>query len=428
MAATLDRPLRWLEPWAAPYVLVNGVAAGITPLLLSLATAHAGAGRVGIVLGAYNAGAVAAPLAGASADRWRLHRLLAVGCALALALALWGFPLAAGMSQVALAILAGASTAGMLTVADLLIVERAPADEWSRRLSALDTVLSIGQAGALVLAGVLTALDVRSGLWVDALFPAAAAPLAALFVRSPMRQVPEAAHVRPAALGRGGAYGPAGASRGHQRATVRGLRHGLRIAGGAFGWLMLAWIPAYGAGIVVYAFYPVLFKQVFHVAPMLSSLAYALILIATLPLYAAAGRWAQQRGPHLVLLGGLLLQLAALGGLAALTLYSPAPAGAAMAAFGALAWSWPFLIVAAPGLAGLLVPQAEGAAQGMLNACSGLAGLIGAVGGGALAARWGYGPALEAATGATLLGVLVLILAGGAMVRASKPAPQACLG
>jgi predicted MFS family arabinose efflux permease len=411
--------------WAAPSAQVNGVAAGITPLLFSLATAPAGAGRVGLVLGAYNVGAVAAPLAGASADRWRLHRPMTVVCALTLALALWGFPLAIGMAQVGLAALAGASLAGMLTLADLLIVERAPAGEWSQRLSALDSVLSIAQAGALLLAGALTTLDVRSGLWIDALFPAAAAPMAALFFRAPARRERGAAHVRPTSIMLCGACGPAGAIRGHHRPVVRGLRNGLRIVGSAFGWLMLAWIPAYAAGVVVYAFYPVLFKQSFHVPPAISAPAYALILIAGLPMYAAAGRWAQRLGPHLVLLGGFILQLAALADLAVLTLYPPAPAGAALAAFGALAWSWPFLIVAAPGLSGLVVPQAEGAAQGLLNASSGVAGLIGAAGGGTLAARWGYGVALGSATGATLLGVLVLILAGGAIVRASRTAPQA---
>jgi predicted MFS family arabinose efflux permease len=404
---------------------VNGAAAGITPLLFSLATAPAGAGRVGLVLGAYNVGAVAAPLAGTGADRWRLHRSLAVCCALALALALLGFPLATGMVQVALAALAGASLAGILTVADLLIVERAPAGEWGRRLGALDSALSIAQAGALLLAGALTTLDVRSGLWVDALFPVAAAPLAALFVRAPARREHRAAHVPPATIGRCGTCAPAGAIRGRWRPLVRRLRHSLRIVEGPFSWLMLAWISAYAASVVVYAFYPVLFKQAFHVAPALSAPAYALILIASLPLYAAAGRCAQRWGPQLVLLSGLLLQLAALAGLAALILYLTAPAGAALAAFGALVWSWPFLIVAAPGLAGLLVPQAEGTAQGLLNASGGLAGLIGATGGGALAARWGYGPALAAATGATLLGVLVLILAGGAIVRASRQAPRA---
>src|SRR5215472_7821026 len=80
-AAAPGRPVRPLEPWFAPFALVNGAALGLTPILLPLAAAKQGAGQVGLVMGAFNLGAFAAPVTGALADRFRAHRLLAALCA-----------------------------------------------------------------------------------------------------------------------------------------------------------------------------------------------------------------------------------------------------------------------------------------------------------------------------------------------------------
>lgn len=39
-----------LEPWFAPFALVNGSAVGLTPILLPLVAARYGVGHVGLVM------------------------------------------------------------------------------------------------------------------------------------------------------------------------------------------------------------------------------------------------------------------------------------------------------------------------------------------------------------------------------------------
>jgi MFS family permease len=68
---------QYLEPWFAPFALVNGAALGLTPILLPVAASRDGVGHVGLVMGAFNLGAFAAPVVGNVADRYHAHRSLA---------------------------------------------------------------------------------------------------------------------------------------------------------------------------------------------------------------------------------------------------------------------------------------------------------------------------------------------------------------
>src|SRR5215471_2572968 len=96
--------LRLIEPWFAPFALVNGAALGLTPILLPVAASRDGLGHVGLVMGAFNLGAFAAPVIGSMADRYGAHRMLAIGCAAAMAVSLWLFPLAGPGLQLVLAL------------------------------------------------------------------------------------------------------------------------------------------------------------------------------------------------------------------------------------------------------------------------------------------------------------------------------------
>ena len=93
--------------------------------------------------------------------------------------------------------------------------------------------------------------------------------------------------------------------------------------------------------------------------------------------------------------------------LAVLAAAGSVPAAVPLAAFGGILFAWSFLSVASPGLTGELVPQAEGEAQGVLNASSGLAGFAGAVIGGQVASHAGYPAALGLGAGATAVGLLI---------------------
>jgi MFS family permease len=432
-----------LEPWFVPFALVNGAALGLTPILLPLAAARQGAGHVGLVMGAFSLGAFGAPVTGGIADRYRCYRLIVAVCAAASALSLWLFPLASSPVQMLLALAGGAGFAGAVTVANLLIVERRPQAEWNQRLGWLETALSIGQGAALFLAAWLTGLGARSGLLIAALVPAAAIPLAVVLIPGTAGRSRPAGGLGPepdpepgshpavraghrlANAGMVGEWGPASPSRTHHlyqhRNPLTVLRHSAALARGGFGWLLAAWIPAYAGSAIVFALYPVLFQHAFGVAPGTSSIAFAVIVFASLPLFALAGRVSQRRGPARVLAGGLAARIVLLTVLAVLAAAGRVPAVIPLVAFSGVMFAWSFLSVASPGLTGRLVPGAEGEAQGLLAAASGIAGCIGSVAGGLAAARWGYPVALAVGAGATAVGLAVF---GATLLRPAARLPR----
>jgi MFS family permease len=425
-AAAPGRLSRLLEPWFTPFALVNAAGVGLTPILLPLAAAGQGAGHVGLVMGAFNLGAFAAPVTGSLADRFRAHRLLAALCSGLSAVSLWLFPLANSPVQLLLALAGGAGFAGGVTIANLLIVERRPEGEWNQRLGWLETALSVGQGGALVLAAWLSGLGLRTGLGIAALVPAAAVPLSLLLVprvKRPTQPVhQQVASHRLAHAGRTGEWGPVSPSRVqhlHRHPfSPAALRRAAELMHGDFGWMLAAWIPAYAGSAIVFSLYPVLFQHAFGVKPQTSSLAFALIVFVSLPLFILAGRVSQRRGPRAVMAGGLAARVVLLAILAVLAGTGSVPSAVPLAAFGGILFAWSFLSVASPGLTGELVPQAEGEAQGVLNAASGLAGFAGAVIGGQVASQAGYPAALGLGAAATAAGLLIFT------VKLLRPRPR----
>jgi MFS transporter, DHA1 family, tetracycline resistance protein len=431
---------RLLEPWSAPFALINGAAVGLVPILLPIDAARYGVGHVGLVMGAFNLGALAAPAVGALADRYRAHRTLAAACAAMSAVSLWLFPLAAPALQLLLGLANGAAFAGAVTVANLLIVERRPRAEWNQRLGWLETALSVGQGGALVLAAWLSGLTARNGLLIAAFVPAAGIPLSLLLIPrmrgttgrpvgpadpgvpgglggpggpgGPAREGLPRTH-RLASAGHVGEWGPASPSRVHHPhpRSLAGLKRSARLLRGPLGWLLAAWIPAYAGAAIIFALYPVLFSGAFGVRPRASAIAFAVVVFLSLPLFLLAGRIAQRRGPTATIAGALAARVVLLAALAALAAVGHVPAVLPLAAFGGIMFAWSFLSVASPDLTGQLVPSdAEGDAQGALNAASGLAGLLGSVVGGLAADLWGYPAALSIGAGAVLLGLAIFVV------------------
>lgn len=97
-----------IEPWSTPFALVNGSAVGLVPILLPLAAERYALGHIGLVMGAFNLGALGAPLAGSLADRYRAYRSIAAACAAGSAVSLWLFPLGGPLPQ----LLLGGSASG----------------------------------------------------------------------------------------------------------------------------------------------------------------------------------------------------------------------------------------------------------------------------------------------------------------------------
>ena len=459
--------LRLLEPWFAPFALLNGAALGLTPILLPVAASRAGVGHVGLVMGAFNLGAFAAPLVGSIADRYGAHRALTAACAAAAALSLWLFPVAGPAWQLVLALADGAGFAGAVTVANLLIVERRPRAEWNPRLGLLEAALSVGQSAALFLSSWLATLSARDGLRLAAVVPAVAIPLAVILIpRMPRSSAaasqpanppdslrsgsdlgassppghdpashdptvsaptdtdaPRAGDVprqhRLAFAGMVGEWGPASPSRAHHLAHRRPFA-GVAALRGPFGWMLAAWIPAYAGTAVIFALYPVLFQHAFGVPASSSSLAFAVIVLVSLPLFPVAEAVSQRRGPAIAMAAALAARVVLLTALAAFAWAGHVPAVLPLAAFAGIMFAWSFLSVASPGLTGQLMPGAEGDAQGLLNASSGIAGLAGSVLGGIVAGHLGYPAALVLGAAATALG---LVIFAATTLRHRSPAP-----
>lgn len=399
-----------LEPWFTPFALVNGAGVGVSPILLPVVAARYGVGHAGLVMGAFNLGALAAPLTGSLADRFRAYRVLATAAAAVTAIALALFPWAGPAAQVLLGLGEGAGFAAAITIANLLIVERRQQAEWNSRLGWLETSLSVGQAGALFLAAWLSGLSTRSALLAGAIVPAAAIPLALVLIPrvGPAAPRPARASHHLASNGQVGEWGPASPSRVHHLHQRRRPLAGFRaLLGGGFGWLLAAWIPSYAGAAVVFSLYPVLFRHAFGVATTTSALAFAVTVLVSLPLYVLAGRVSQRRGPAPVIAGALALRVILLAALAAFAAAGHILTVLPLAAFAGIMFAWSFLSVASPGLTGQLKPEEEGDAQGFLNAGSGLAGLLGSVAGGLVANSWGYPAALSAGAGAVAIGLAI---------------------
>jgi MFS family permease len=425
-----------LESWFTPFTLLNGAGVGLSPILLPVVAARYGLGHVGLVMGAFNLGALAAPLAGDLADRLHAYRLLATVFAAMMAVALWLFPWVSPTVQVLLGLAEGAGFAAALTVGNLLIVERRPKAEWNVRLASLETTLGIGQAGALFLAAWLSGLGARSALGIGAIVPAAAIPLALLLVPRVRRTddhlsaasttpvaAPALARRIHASIGHVGEWGPSPARVERAHRGFQALTRWPALLRGGFGWMLAAWIPAYAGTAIIFALYPVLFLHAFGIATTTSALAFAVIVFISLPLYVVAGRVCQHGGPARAITRALAGRVILLSALAAFAAIGHVSAILPLACFAGIMFAWSFLSVASPALTGQLRPDAEGDAQGLLNAGSGLAGLLGSVAGGLIASRWGYPPALAVGAGAVALGLVIFILAE-LRRRSTKTAPE----
>jgi hypothetical protein len=320
---------------------------------------------------------------------------------------------------VLLALVNGAGFAGAVTVANLLIVERQPKAQWDQRLGWLETALSVGQGGGLVLAAWLAGLHADPALRSAAIVPALGVPLALLLIPRQRPFAPRAfAPAWLTSIGHVGEWGPASPSRTHHLVRRPKLAGFATVLHGRFGWFLAAWMAGFAGAAVLFALYPVLFRSAFAVPPRTSALAFAAIVFVSLPLFEVAGRVSQRRGPAAVLAGALAARVILLTVLAVLAAARHVSAAAPLVAFAGIMFAWSFLSVASPGLTALLVPGDEGDAQGALYASSGLAGLVGSVAGGFAAGHWGYPAALG--IGAAAVAVGLAIFATKVMYRASS--------
>lgn len=397
--ATAKVSLPWqraVEPWYLSYALLAVAVGGLAPILTPLAVASAGsAAHVGVVMAAIGFGQLTAAIWGTLVDRLRCHRALYAGGTLVVALAMAAIPhTRSGPLWIALALLLGVGAAAALTVANLLIVEAHPRDEWDSRIGWLQTFYSAGSVAGLVVAGELSHLPHHLALLNGAGLTVVGSVLGWLTTRTP---------ARPAAPARPPLPDPRrpAAHLAHLHLSPEAFAH--YVSGRTLGRLgvllrsplalfMAIWFIVGAGPACVYALYPLLMREVYSVTPAIASFVLAASTAASMFLYTPASKLVHHVGSTVVLQMGLAVRLAGLLAMIALALLPvPGREALALAAFVIVQGSWPLISVSGTLLVSALAPASDqGEAMGLFNTNSGLGGMAGAAFGGWVASTAGY--------------------------------------
>lgn len=389
---------RSISPWYVAYLVLGLINSGMLPFLLPLAMAERGQDldSIAYVIGAFNAGALPAPLLGILAERQRLFRPVFFGGFLFLSLALVGLTMTSNLVLWTLLVLvAGFGVGAVATVAPLFVVDFTAQDEWEPRIGWLQSFNGAGQLIGLLIVGAVAAGTLAYGFWL-----AAACSLLAVAVgqvglpvdghrqhdRLPRLAWSEAMRAVQPAPATGGLLQH---SHHLQEAALRRLpATGLS----AFTLFLLAW-GAVNLGVApFFAYYPLMMSQSYGVAPTTTAWLYALAAAVGIGLFTYSGRMAKRFGPRQVFRVGLAtrgLGFAVLGVLGFFPMFLGSYV-AAISAFVVAMLAWPVLSVAGTGLAARLTPVGEGAAMGMLAAVGAVATVVGSFAGGPLVEAFGY--------------------------------------
>jgi DHA1 family tetracycline resistance protein-like MFS transporter len=401
---------RWVEPWYLAYALSGATTSGMSLILLPLEVSQTGGpSHIGLVMAAFNLGGLTAPLWGSLADRHRLHRWMLLGGLLMTTIGLAVFPFTTSKgAYVGLALLQSMGAAAAATVANLFVVEGHPRDEWDERIGWLQTFYGGGQVAGLLLAGALSQVDLHMGLFV-----AAGLTLLAALVGWLTTSTPSSLHIpRPVLLypGRHSEWIGGSPQRFYHLLSLKTLRQLGTVFGSPFGIFIIVWLVAFAGSTAFFSFYPVLMRQLYGVAPGLSSTGYAVAAGVGLTLYPPAGRWSDRFGPARVLKAALGVRLLAFLSLFVLGMTHSGQAWLALLSFLFVVLSWSLLSVSGTALTAQLSPVGEGEGMGIFNAATALAGTIGAVLGGWVSGYWGYNGAIALAVVGVALGLIFTVV------------------
>jgi MFS family permease len=390
-------PRHYLAPWYLAYLILGLITSGMLPFLLPLMVANTmhDLGRVAYIVGAYNAGLMPAPLLGLVAERFQLFRPVFFGGFAALSLGLGAAATASALAAwVALAVLCGVGAGAVATVAPLFVVNFAPKPEWNARIGWLQSSSGAGQLAGLLLAGLILSGPLAYGFWLAAVLSVLAIVVGHLGLPSNRHDMeiclPPLAWRR--LMGSFHSGPPVGGLLHHshhlQGEALRRLANSIE---GEFVRFLLAWAALSFAVAPFFAYYPLIMRSTFGIAPATIALLYALAAAIGIGLFVAAGRAAQQFGSRVVFLFGIAVRAVGFAMLAALTVTaSPGTPAAAIFGFMLVVLAWPVLSVAGTGLAASLTPVGEGAAMGLLASSSAIATLLGTALAGPLVEALGY--------------------------------------
>ncbi len=389
-----------LAPWYGAYALLGVVTSASAIWLPLVVEKRAGtAEQVGAVMSAVGFGVTLSPLWGFVADLSGAYKTVFRGGFVALGGGLWGILFGHTLLPLVLfGFVQGVGIAASNTLANALVVECYDRSQWDQRIGWLQTFNAAGQVVGLLLPGIVSeerGIKLVAGLCLLAL------PLAGLGVCPPRRAK--------------GQRGPAleDASRNVPQRTAERWRHyGLTTGGlfqhgyfrlgnlwnrfiaemsGGFAWLIAQWFLFTLVTTPFFAFFPLLMRNVFGVAPGLASTSYAVAVAAMLPLYSLAGERMHRRGPGVTLREGLFARACSFGALGVIAYWMGGNRVAlALTMFVVVQLAWPFISVSMIDFAVRLAKLGEASAMGLFNGSAAVAGTLGSLAGGFVAARAGY--------------------------------------
>lgn len=387
---------RWIEPWYGAYAILGALASGLGAILIPLVVTGGGGSstEIGTAIAAQNIGALMAPFWGGLADRSKAYRSIFFGGFLLIGLGFLAFTVLRGAGAwLAGAFLIGFGTAASNTVASLFVVEFTPAAEWGVRISWLQTFNAAGSVIGMFLAGWLAP---RTGTLISALLV-----LPAIFIGGRGLPVPEDRYPSFAGLHRDVLARLVKRVEPLTASVITRVHHprlqDFALLGTAlrspFGMFLASWFFFSLAVSAFSSLYPVLMRSSFGMAVSRSSMLIAIVTALSIPLYNLAGRLVSRFGPAAMLGVGIGARAVALLGLGVVALAHLAAASIlpVIILFVLFQGIWPLLSVAANDLAAAAAPFGEGTAMGLFNAAAAVASAAGAIAGGGIADRLGYG-------------------------------------
>ncbi len=405
----------WIEPWFFAYACLGVVQGGMLPMLLPLSagdSTHAGA-----IVSVMNLAGLSSPFWGHLADRRRLHRQVLLAGMLVAAVMLILMPVQTGLPiKTALALILGVGFAAANTVANMFIVEVRPKEEWDARIGALQAFSGFGQVVGLLLAGLIGGRFALA-FGIAAALVAAAVPIAWLTLRGVQVAVPRTAVAAHPPLGGEGWVGAP--QRQSHLPTWSGLCTLRRELERPFVHLLIVWFVAFVAISAVLTMFPLAFIREFSTSQKVPATTYAFAAAGSLGIYSMAATLAKARGARLVLRAGFVVRTIATAVLALAFASRMGGESLALGGFIILVVAWPLLGVSGTALAAELAPGEKGEALGVFNACSSLAGAVGALLGGAVMAIAGYGTVCIAAA------IMVALAAACSGLGTARSAPAA---
>ncbi len=412
----MDRPAigqakhRWVEPWYLSYAILGCTMGGMFPILIPLLAVKRfnSACHVGLVMAAFNLGGLIAPVFGNVADRYGIHRELLVSSLIITAIALSVLSFASTFPVwLGLAMIQGIGVYVVATVGNLFIVEVHPKAEWDERIGWLQTFNSGGQVSGMLLAAVLSQIDLRtslliaSGLITAAVLPGCLTPQVAheTIGRRPVN----ICHNRHCHL----IQEPSHFQVNHLR--LKALGHFNSIHNTPFEHFMGVWFLCLVGSSAIYTLYPVLMQEAYGIGQNLIALSFAVAMGISVFLYAQAGHWTHRLGPARVLKSFMKLRLVAFIGFFLMEVHHfGGSIQLIFLSFTVVVLCWPFLIVSATALTASLSPIGEGEGMGIFCAVLATACVAGSALGGLIATQWGYHAAIAMAVLTEVTGLILM--------------------